>query len=255
MQLTPREFDKLLIYMMADVALKRKAKGLKLNYPEAVAIISAAALDGARAGKTIEEAAQDARSVADQGRRDGRCRRSDSDGADRGRVHRRQPARDRAHADPVASTGGRHGRSESGSYGRRECRSRDSRRGGRRLRVQSRVRSVSTPIDLKVTTLKVRNTGRPSGPGGLALPFFRGQSRAGVRPRRGVRAAPQHPGRDRAPLRAWRRARGQAGPLSAASAACTASTIWSTAPPPARMRRPKSKGGGAGDAARISLVQ
>jgi urease subunit gamma len=60
MQLTPREFDKLLIYMMADVALKRKAKGLKLNYPEAVAIISAVALDGARAGNTVEEVITDA---------------------------------------------------------------------------------------------------------------------------------------------------------------------------------------------------
>ncbi len=63
MQLTPREFDKLLIYMMADVAQKRRAKGLKLNYPEAVAIISAVALDGARAGKTIEEVTQDASSA------------------------------------------------------------------------------------------------------------------------------------------------------------------------------------------------
>jgi urease subunit gamma len=63
MQLTPREFDKLLIYMMADVALKRKAKGLKLNYPEAVAVISATALDGARAGKTIEEVAKEARTA------------------------------------------------------------------------------------------------------------------------------------------------------------------------------------------------
>lgn len=63
MQLTPREFDKLVIYMMADVALKRKANGLKLNYPEAVAIISATALDGARAGKTIEEVMADARVV------------------------------------------------------------------------------------------------------------------------------------------------------------------------------------------------
>ena len=63
MQLTPREFDKLIIYMMAEVALKRKAKGLKLNYPEAVAIISATALDSARAGKTIGEAAQEARKV------------------------------------------------------------------------------------------------------------------------------------------------------------------------------------------------
>ena len=62
MQLTPREFDKLIIYMMADVAQKRKARGLKLNHPEAVAIISAAALDGARAGKTIEVVMKEARS-------------------------------------------------------------------------------------------------------------------------------------------------------------------------------------------------
>ena len=55
MHLTPRERDKLLIYMLAEVALKRKAQGLKLNHPEAVAVISAAALDGARAGKTLEE--------------------------------------------------------------------------------------------------------------------------------------------------------------------------------------------------------
>lgn len=55
MHVTPREFDKLLIYMMAEVALKRKQQGLKLNHPEAVAVISAAALDAARAGKTVEE--------------------------------------------------------------------------------------------------------------------------------------------------------------------------------------------------------
>jgi urease subunit gamma len=65
MQLTPREFDKLLVYMMAEVALKRKANGLKLNYPEAVAIISAVALDGARAGKTIEDVTKDARTAMD----------------------------------------------------------------------------------------------------------------------------------------------------------------------------------------------
>lgn len=60
MQLTPREMDKLLVYMMADVAQKRKAKGIKLNYPEAVAIISATALDGARAGKTLDDVVKDA---------------------------------------------------------------------------------------------------------------------------------------------------------------------------------------------------
>jgi urease subunit gamma len=55
MHLTPRELDKLLIYMLAEVARRRKEEGLKLNHPEAVAVISAAALDGARAGKTLEE--------------------------------------------------------------------------------------------------------------------------------------------------------------------------------------------------------
>jgi urease subunit gamma len=63
MHLTPREFDKLLVHMLAEVALRRKAKGIKLNHPEAVAIISAAALEGARAGKTIEEVTKEARTV------------------------------------------------------------------------------------------------------------------------------------------------------------------------------------------------
>jgi urease subunit gamma len=63
MRLTPKEFDKLLIYMVADVAEKRRQKGLKLNHPEAVAIISATALDGARAGKPIEEVMTDASQV------------------------------------------------------------------------------------------------------------------------------------------------------------------------------------------------
>jgi urease subunit gamma len=63
MQLTPREFDKLLIYMMADVADKRKAKGLRLNYPEAVSVICAATLDGAREGKSLEEVMTLARAV------------------------------------------------------------------------------------------------------------------------------------------------------------------------------------------------
>ena len=55
MDLTPRELDKLLILTMAEIALKRKAKGLKLNHPETVAVISAAALEGAREGMTVEE--------------------------------------------------------------------------------------------------------------------------------------------------------------------------------------------------------
>jgi len=60
MHLTPREFDKLVIYMLADVAEKRKAKGIKLNHPEAVALVAAKAMDGARAGMTIEEVTREA---------------------------------------------------------------------------------------------------------------------------------------------------------------------------------------------------
>ncbi|SDX78335.1 urease subunit gamma [Delftia lacustris] len=55
MELTPREKDKLLLFTAALVAERRKARGLKLNYPEAVALISAAVLEWARDGKTVAE--------------------------------------------------------------------------------------------------------------------------------------------------------------------------------------------------------
>src|SRR3954471_2526135 len=55
MELTPREKDKLLIFTAGLLAERRKARGLKLNYPEAVALISAALLEGARDGKGVQE--------------------------------------------------------------------------------------------------------------------------------------------------------------------------------------------------------
>ena len=55
MELTPREKDKLLIFTAGLLAERRKAKGLKLNYPEAVAFISAALLEGAREGRSVSE--------------------------------------------------------------------------------------------------------------------------------------------------------------------------------------------------------
>jgi urease subunit gamma len=55
MELTPREKDKLLIFTAALLAERRRARGLKLNYPEAVAFISAAIMEGARDGKTVAE--------------------------------------------------------------------------------------------------------------------------------------------------------------------------------------------------------
>ena len=55
MELTPREKDKLLIFTAGLLAERRRARGLKLNYPEAVALISAALLEGARDGRTVAE--------------------------------------------------------------------------------------------------------------------------------------------------------------------------------------------------------
>ena len=55
MELSPREKDKLLVFTAALLAERRKARGLKLNYPEAVAYISAAVMEGAREGKTVAQ--------------------------------------------------------------------------------------------------------------------------------------------------------------------------------------------------------
>ena len=55
MELTPREKDKLLIFTASLLAERRKARGLKLNYPEAIAYISAAVMEGARDGRTVAE--------------------------------------------------------------------------------------------------------------------------------------------------------------------------------------------------------
>ena len=55
MELTPREKDKLLIFTAALLAERRKGRGLKLNYPESIAFISAAIMEGARDGRTVAE--------------------------------------------------------------------------------------------------------------------------------------------------------------------------------------------------------
>ncbi len=55
MELTPREKDKLLIFTAGLLAERRRARGLKLNYPEAVALISCAIMEGARDGRSVAE--------------------------------------------------------------------------------------------------------------------------------------------------------------------------------------------------------
>lgn len=61
MHFTPREIDKLMIHTLAIVAQRRKDQGLKLNHPETVSLIASAALEGARAGKSLEEVMELAR--------------------------------------------------------------------------------------------------------------------------------------------------------------------------------------------------
>jgi len=55
MHLTPREQEKLLVFVAAEVARRRRARGLKLNYPEALALITAEVLEGVRDGKSVSE--------------------------------------------------------------------------------------------------------------------------------------------------------------------------------------------------------
>ena len=63
MDLTPRENDKLLIFTAALLAERRRARGLKLNHPEAVALISAAIMEGARDGKSVSALMSEGKSV------------------------------------------------------------------------------------------------------------------------------------------------------------------------------------------------
>ncbi len=67
MELSPREKDKLLLFTAALVAERRKARGLALNYPEAVAYISAAILEGAREGKSVAELMSAGRALLTRG--------------------------------------------------------------------------------------------------------------------------------------------------------------------------------------------
>ena len=63
MNLTPREKDKLLIFTAALLAERRKARGVKLNHPEAIALISAAIMEGARDGRSVAELMSEGRHV------------------------------------------------------------------------------------------------------------------------------------------------------------------------------------------------
>lgn len=66
MMLTPREQEKLQIYVLADLARRRRARGTKLNYAEAIALISEAIMEGARDGRSVTDLMDAGRSVVDE---------------------------------------------------------------------------------------------------------------------------------------------------------------------------------------------
>ncbi|MFV2120286.1 urease subunit gamma [Streptomyces sp. Act-28] len=66
MQLTPHEQERLLVHVAADVAEKRRARGVRLNHPEAVALITSHILEGARDGRTVAELMASGRKVLDR---------------------------------------------------------------------------------------------------------------------------------------------------------------------------------------------
>jgi hypothetical protein len=96
MELTHREKDKLLIFTAGLLAERRKARGLKLNYPEAVALITCAILEGAREGRSVAELMHAGTQGARPRRRYGRHRRNDSGHPGRSHFPRRHQAGDRA---------------------------------------------------------------------------------------------------------------------------------------------------------------
>src|SRR5262245_58160190 len=175
MELTPREKDKLLIFTAALLAERRKARGLKLNYPETVAYISAAGMEGARDGKSVAElmsygATLLTREHVMQGVPEMvpevEVEATFPDGTELLPVHNPLP-----------------GGATDGS--RRDPRSRRCDRAERRARDAHDQR---------------REHRRSADPGRLALPLLRDQRRARVRAPAGVRVSAEHRGRHRGPL-------------------------------------------------------
>jgi urease subunit gamma/beta len=96
MHLTPREQEKLMVVVAADLARRRQARGLKLNYPEAIAILTYEILEGARDGRSVAELMSYGTTMLKAKRRDGGRRRDDPRGAGRGHLPRRHQAGHRA---------------------------------------------------------------------------------------------------------------------------------------------------------------
>ena len=99
MHLSPKEIDRLHLFLAAELARRRRGRGLKLNYPEAWALIADEVCEGARDGKSVAELMGVRREHPHDRRRPARCRQAHQCPSGRGDVPRRSEARDDSRAD------------------------------------------------------------------------------------------------------------------------------------------------------------
>ena len=200
MMLTPTEMERIVIFTAAEMARRRRARGLKLNHPEAQAYICDALLEGAREGRPLAELAGWGATLLTTDDVMPGVRRLTPiiqveglfpDGAKLITVH-----------DPIRP--GRDAAPEAGDA-----------RPGETIAAEGDVALNAGPAQGGADGAQHR---RPPGPGRQPLPFLRGQRGAGVRPRGRLRHAPRHSRRRRPPLRAGREPRGGAGGRSAGAA-------------------------------------
>ena len=86
MHLSPREQEKLMVVVAADLARRRQQRGLKLNYPESIAILTYEILEGARDGRSVADLMSHGTTILQRSRRDGRCSRNGAGSPGRGNL-------------------------------------------------------------------------------------------------------------------------------------------------------------------------
>ena len=101
MHLTPREIDKLMIATAAELARKRRARGLRLNYPEALALITAEILEGIRDGRSVSDLMEYGANDFETRRRDGRRAGNDRRSSGGGNISGRHKTGDGASSDSL----------------------------------------------------------------------------------------------------------------------------------------------------------
>ena len=191
MHLTPRELDKLVLHGAGLLAQKRLARGLRLNYPEAVALIATQLLELIRDGRGVAELMDLGRRMLGQRAGDGGRARADRRGAGRGDVPGRHQARHRAPPDRARATATSSSRSTAASC---PCPPLERFAAADAASIPAEVRSrrpasrsSSTPAARRVA-LDVVQPRRSADPGRQPLSLRRDQPRARVRPRRGAPA-------------------------------------------------------------------